>query len=86
MNAVHIKWGTKVLPLDIAADFFNNLSPNIRELLLPEWLQITHKAANLNQSPGNPEAPFGHKWVSWSIEKYYNNKNGGSTSNWKPLS
>ena len=53
MNAVHIKWGTNVLPLDIAADFFTNLSPNIRELLLPEWLQITPSPPTETNHQGN---------------------------------
>ena len=28
------------LPLDIAANFFNNLSPNVREFLVLEWIQV----------------------------------------------
>ena len=53
MNALHIKWGTKVLPLDIAADLFNNLSPNIIELLIPEWLHLTPRPPTETNHQGN---------------------------------
>ena len=30
-------------PLDIAAIFFNNLSPDVRGLLISEWVQVTQR-------------------------------------------
>ena len=50
-----------VLPLDISATLFNNLSPNVREFFISEGVQVPPNATKRNQPPGTSEAPFGQK-------------------------
>ena len=54
-----------VFPLDIAANFFNNLSPNIREIFISEGVQVP-QGYQLKKSPGKPEAHFSQKCGSRS--------------------
>ena len=45
-------------PLDIAAIFFNNLSPNVRELLISEGVQVPPSPTTENNHQGNQRLPL----------------------------
>ena len=73
-------------PSDIFETFFNNLSPDVRYLLISEGDQVPRKAANFKQSTRKPESPFGHKCHSESRKEGHNNKSVCATRNRNPPS
>ena len=71
-------------PLDIAATFFKNLRPDIREFLISEGVQVPPRDANWNQALGKPEAPIGQKCGSGIRKEDQNNISGGAARELDP--